>query len=94
MKFVRDKIEKTYRKSMHKIFLKNYWSDVIPREKLEKFIKIGVSTTYFLLNIAIFFSVYFIFNRIYASAGFEKTIIVGIVVIIAMLRVFLENTKN
>jgi len=93
VKAVRDRIHKFFEGLMYKIFLNNYWSDVLERKKLDKFIKLGVGFTYFLLNVAIFFTMYFIFMRIYNSLGFEKAVLIGFVIIIAMMRVFLENQK-
>lgn len=91
MKVIRDRIHKWFEVVLYRMFLNSYWNDVLPKDKLDKFIGWGVSFTYFLLNVGIFFAVYFIFNKVYSNVGFEKTIIVGFVVIIAMLRVFLEN---
>lgn len=94
MKFIREKFEIYFRKIIYSIFLNEKYSSVLPKVTLDKFISFGVSFTNFFLNLAIFFSMYYVFVVVaFSRIGFEKTVVILLIVIISLVRIFLEKEK-
>jgi hypothetical protein len=67
----------------------------IKRSDFDRFIRWGVKITDFLFNIGIFFSLYIIFIRLMLPrVGFEQTILIVCLVLVMIMRSFLETLKD
>jgi uncharacterized membrane protein len=68
---------------------------VIKRHEFDRFVRWGIKITNFLFSVGIFFSLYFIFIRtMLPRAGFEKTILVVCLLLVMLMRSFLETFKD
>lgn len=92
---LRTKYQDFLKKQLERVYNKRRIYEVMPRHHFDKFVKFGIGFTDLLFNVGIFFSLYIIFVRLMLpTAGFEKTVIVLIMILILLMRTFLETMKK
>ena len=92
---VRTRYQDFLKQYLEKIYNRRGLYAVIKRHEFDRFIRWGIKFTDFLFSIGIFFSLYIVFIRLMLPrAGFEQTIIVICLLLVMLLRGFLETFKG
>ena len=95
MGWFREKYQDFLKKSLERVYNRRRIYEVMPRQTFDKFIKFSIGFTNFLFSIGIFFSLYIVFVRLMLPrAGFEKTVLVVLIILVLLLRSFLETMKK
>lgn len=90
MNFIREWVEKYYTRVLLKVFKHPSISELHSEDDLRKYARWGANVTQFFLTVATFFVMQYIFSKILDKLGFEKTVVILLVLLAFLLRNFLE----
>lgn len=95
MGWFREKYQGFLKNNLERVYNRRRIYEVMPRHTFDKFVNFSVGFTNFLFSIGIFFSLYIVFVRLMLPrAGFETTVIVVMLILVLLLRSFLETVKK
>jgi len=92
---LRTKYQDWLRAYLEKMYNRRRLYDVISRSQFDRIVRWGIKINDFLFSIGIFFSLYIIFVRLMLPrSGFETTVLVVMLLLVLLLRNFLETFKD
>ena len=89
---IRQRHEEWTRKHLTRLLRRPFFASEISYTQVEKIVKVMIQINTFLMNITFFFALIYIFVKgSYNSIGFEKTVIVLMVIMLFLTRRFMER---
>lgn len=92
---LRTKYQDFLKSHLDRVYNRHGLYEVISRDWFDRFVRWGLKFTDLLFSVGIFFSLYIVFVRLMLPrAGFETTVIVVLLILVLLLRSFLETLKE